>query len=131
MKLSVYHSLISMIRFEINGVEVPYRTENGLHVIELDYPCEIEIFFEPWKITPYVRRDNHLLEYKHANIKQFDHMIKFYWAEDFYDNYFESIKQSKIQYLELETQEEIDYFLGVDNHHEDLINKIYAALSKF
>jgi len=128
MKLSISHPELTMLRIEVNGQICPYTTVNSNHYLEIVNNCDIEIFFEPWKIKPLIRLDRHLLDYWLANVTQFDHMIKFQLTNEFYKQYQQKIFDSKIQYLGLTNKDEIDYYLGVNNAHLDIVNEIKKFL---
>jgi hypothetical protein len=118
-----------MIRFEHNGVVMPHTINDKL-VYCCEIPCAgtIEIFFEPWGIKPMLRIDNHLLDYWNASVMQFDHMIQLHWDEDFYNRYWQRIMDAKVEYLNLKSQEDIDYFVGVNNLNPEIVEKIKKIL---
>lgn len=128
MKLSVSHPSITMIRFEVNGSVIPYFQSNKEFTVNIDQSSTIDIFFEPWKIKPLVRIDNHLLDYWLADISQFDHTIQLQWDGEFYQRYQKRIIDSKINYLKIDKQEDIDYYLGIHNSNNDIVNEIKKYL---
>lgn len=128
MKLAVSHHALTMIRFEVNGVVIPYSYQQQEYIIDVSRDSVIEVFFEPWKTQPLIRIDNHLIDYWLASVEQFDHMIRFRWNFDFYQKYQQKIIQGKIDYLNLKTQEEIDYYLGINNSNQDLVTQIKQYL---
>jgi hypothetical protein len=128
MKLSVLHPDLTMLRIEIDGQIVKHETVGNAHSINIDRDCNIEIFFEPWKIKPLIRLDRHLIDYWLANVTQFDHMIKFHWGKDFYKEYQQKIVNSKMQYLGLTNQDDIDYYLGINNAYTDIVENIRKHL---
>lgn len=128
MRLSVEHQKLSMIRFEVDGVVTPHCRENGQYCIDVNTSGVIEIFFEPWKIKPLVRIDDHLIDYWSADVVQFDHMVRFNWDQKFYQRYQQKSIQGKIDYLNLKTQEDIDYYLGINNSNQDIVTEIKQYL---
>jgi hypothetical protein len=118
-----------MIRFEIDHVVVPHRVEDREYIVEVGSPTLIEIYFEPWKIKPLVRTNNHLIDYWTAGVHQFDHMVRFHWDDDFYRRYFDKIMQGKMHTLKITTQEDVDYFLGINNANEDIVAEIRKYIS--
>jgi hypothetical protein len=129
MIISVTNSTITMIRFEHNGIVLPHVLDD-----KLVYCCEVasagivEIFFEPWGIKPMLRIDNHLLDYWNADVMQFDHMVQLQWDEEFYNKYWKRIMNAKVEYLNLKSQEDIDYFVGVNNLNPEIVEKIKKIL---
>jgi hypothetical protein len=117
-----------MVRFEINGQELPYNQVGNEFIINVDCAANIEIFFEPWKTKPLIRVDNHLVNYWLAEIAQFDHMVSLTWDRNFYQKYQQRAMQSKIEYLGISKQEDIDYYLGINNSHYDIVEQIKKYL---
>jgi hypothetical protein len=117
-----------MVRFEVNGQETPYKQIVKEFVINLDYSADIEIFFEPWKIKPLLRVDDHLINYWLADVFQFDHMVRLHWNPEFYQQYQQRSIQSKMEYLGITKQEDIDYYLGINNSHFDIVDQIKRNL---
>lgn len=128
MKISVSHPDITMVRFEINNQVVEHKTQDRKYTIEIEQPAIIKIFFEPWKTKPLVRIDDHLIDYWLANVMQYDHMIQFQWTDNFYSEYQQRNIQSKIEYLGLTKQEDIDYYLGINNSNLDIVEQIKKHL---
>jgi len=124
MKLSVSHRDLTMVRFEINSVVVDYQTVDQEFVVNIENQSNVEIFFEPWGIKPLIRIDNHLINYGLADVKQFDHMVKLHWSLDFYQKYQQRDIESKMEYLGLTKQEDIDYYLGINNSNTDIVEQI-------
>ena len=128
MKLSVSHPDFVMVRFEINNVVTPYQHENLEYIVDIQQPSDIKIFFEPWKIKPLLRIDDHLVDYWLANVMQYDHMIQLHWTSDFYREYQQRHIESTIKYLGLTKQEHIDYYLGINNSNLDIVEQIKKYL---
>lgn len=128
MKISIGGSVLSMIRFEFNDQVIPHTFENQCYVADISGPGTIKVFFEPWKITPILRIDGHLLDYWNADILKFDHMIQLYWDDQFYDRYQARIIDAKIKFLNLTTQEDIDKYVGINNLNPDLLESIKKIL---
>lgn len=128
MKLSVSHKDITMVRFEINGSIVEHKKTDQLYIININDSCDIEVFFEPWGIKPLIRIDDHLIDYYLANVMQFEHMVKFTWADDFYDSYQDRNIKAKIDYLGITMQEEVDFFIGINNSNKDIVDQIKKYL---
>ena len=128
MKLSVSHPNLTMVRFESNHEVVEYQQHEREYVVDIDCPATVEIFFEPWKTKPLVRVDDHLIDYWLADVMQYDHMIQMHWDEDFYVKYQQRNIQSKIEYLGLTKQEDIDYYLGINNSNLDIVEQIKKHL---
>jgi len=122
--LSVAHPDLTMIRFEINQIVMPHSEQDGEHGVTVPDASVIEIYFEPWKIKPLVRINNHLIDYWTAGVQQFDHMVRLYWDHGFYQRYFDKIMQGKMHTLKITTQEDVDYFLGINNANEDIVAEI-------
>ena len=103
--------------------------EHNFIIPELPAHCKIEI--NPWKIKPYVRFDNQLVNYGLAKIIPWDHMLEFTIYEDFLDRYFNAIVKAKKDYL-INTDQtvpvDMEYFVGVNNFHPELVNKIYKRI---
>lgn len=129
MKLSVSHPDLTMIRFEVNHCVMEHQINQLEYVITIDQPAHIEIFFEPWKIKPLIRIDNHLIDYWLANANQYDHMIQLFWDNDFYHHYRERDIKSKMQYIGLHKQEDIDNYLGINNTNLEIVNQIKKYLA--
>jgi hypothetical protein len=128
MKLSVSHPDLIMVRFEIDHVVIEHKQQNLEYVISIDQTADIKIFFEPWKISPLIRIDGHLIDYWLANVMQYDHMIQFQWNSGFYYDYQHRNIESKIQYLGLTKQEDIDYHIGINNSNLDIVDQIKKHL---
>jgi hypothetical protein len=128
MKLSVSHPDLNMIRFEIDQTVIDHEQQNYEYVVNISQAAEIKIFFEPWKISPFIRIDDHLIDYWLANVMQYDHMIQLHWSDNFYCDYQNRNIQSKIQYLGLTKQEDIDYYLGINNSNLDIVDQIKKYL---
>jgi hypothetical protein len=128
MKLSVSHPLLTMVRVEINGQEIPYNQTGAEFIINIESSASVEIFFEPWKIKPLLRVDDHLIDYWLADVAQFDHMIRLHWDLNFYQKYQDRNIKSKMEYLGITKQEDIDYYLGINNSHFDFVNQIKKYL---
>lgn len=124
MKLSVSHPKLTMVRFEINQEVATFQVSGNEYYVEINQASDVEIFFEPWGVKPLVRLNNHLLDYWLANIQQFDHMIQIYWDKDFYHHYQQRNIDSKISYLKISNQEDIDSYLGINNSNLNLVNEI-------
>lgn len=130
MLLTIEHPDLTMVRFEVNGTVTKYYQQQNEFCTDIDCSANVEIFFEPWKIKPLVRINNHLLDYWCADIIHYDHMIKFVWDSEFYQRYQKKIIQGKIDYLNLNTQEDIDYYLGINNSHQDLVDQLKHILNE-
>lgn len=128
MLLTVEDSDLDMIRFEINGAVVKHQQQQNQYCVSITNASDIKIFFEPWKIKPLIRIDNHLVDHWCADIQTYDHMIEFVWDSEFYHRYQAKITQGKIDYLNLTTQEDIDYYLGINNSNQDLVDQIKQYL---
>jgi hypothetical protein len=128
MKISVAHPDLNMIRFEVDANVMPFIQNNEEFYIEVEDEANIQIFFEPWKIKPLLRVNDHLIDYWLADVLQFDHMIQFSWTKDFYSRYQAKNIQSKIDYLGITKQEDIDYYLGINNSHLDIVEQIKKYL---
>lgn len=128
MKLSVSHPDLTMVRFELNHEVVEHKQYDNEFKITVNNPATVEIFFEPWKIKPLLRIDDHLIDFWLADVMQFDHMIQLHWNSNFYKKYQERNIQSKIEYLGLTKQEDIDYYLGINNSNLDIVKQIKNIL---
>lgn len=129
MLLSVEHKQIEMIRFEIDHLEVDHTFKNNRYQIELpEKTCNVNVYFEPWKIKPLIRIDNHLCNYGMANFSQFDHMIEIPWSPNFFEHYFQSIIQSKTKWFEKLGEQNIIPKIGIDVEYKDLVSKIQDNL---
>lgn len=128
MKLSISHPKLTMIRFEINGQIVPHSQINQEFVVDVNQESNIEVFFEPWKTKPLVRINSHLIDYWLADIMQFDHMIQVRWDNNFYQRYQEKNIQCKMRSLGITKQEDIDYYLGINNSNFDIVEQIKKYL---
>ena len=129
MLLTVEHKHIEMIRFEIDHVEVQYSFQNNRYQIELpEKRCNVNVYFEPWKIKPLIRIDNHLCDYGLASFSQFDHMIELQWAPNFFEHYFQAIIQSKTKWFEKLGEQNIIPKIGIDVEYKDLVSKIQNNL---
>ena len=117
-----------MIRFELNGSVIEHYQQQQEFCVDINCDGNIEIFFEPWKTKPLVRVNNHLLDYWCADMQLYDHMVGVKWDSEFYYRYQEKIVQGKIDYLNLKTQEDIDYYLGINNSNLDLVSQLKQYL---
>ena len=128
--LSVYYPF-SMLRIELNDIPIKYKKYKNGYYVKLLQPCNIKIFFEPWKIQPLIRIDNHLLNYALAEIDCYDHMFEFNWDKDFYDRYFSNIIKFKLESRNITNIDSLDYdlFIGYNNAHEGIVSKIYEEIS--
>lgn len=118
-----------MIRFEIDHVEVQCSFQNNRYQIELpEKRCNVNVYFEPWKIKPLIRIDNHLCDYGLASFSQFDHMIELQWAPNFFEHYFQAIIQSKTKWFEKLGEQNIIPKIGIDVEYKDLVSKIQNNL---
>ena len=125
MLLSVEHKQLEMIRFEIDHIEVDHTFKNNRYQIELPLKtCSVNVYFEPWKIKPLIRIDNHLCDYGLANFNQFDHMIELQWSPNFFDRYFKNLLQSKIDWFEKLGAENIPSKIGINVNDPILVQKI-------
>lgn len=114
-----------MIRFEIDHIEVDHTFKNNRYQIELPLKtCSVNVYFEPWKIKPLIRIDNHLCDYGLANFNQFDHMIELQWSPNFFDRYFKNLLQSKIDWFEKLGAENIPSKIGINVNDPILVQKI-------
>jgi hypothetical protein len=126
--LTVEHPNLTMIRFELNGSVIEHYQQQQEFCVDINCDGNIEIFFEPWKTKPLVRVNNHLLDYWCADMQLYDHMVGVKWDSEFYYRYQEKIVQGKIDYLNLKTQEDIDYYLGINNSNLDLVSQLKQYL---
>jgi hypothetical protein len=55
-------------------------------------------------------------------------MICLHWDLDFYQKYQDRNIKSKMEYLGITKQEDIDYYLGINNSHFDVVNQIKKYL---
>lgn len=118
-----------MIRFEIDNLEVDHTFKNNRYQIELpEKTCNINVYFEPWKIKPLIRIDNHLCNYGLANFSQFDHMVQINWSNDFFEKYFHALIQSKINWFEKLGEDNIPSKVGIDVDNPVLIQNIKENL---
>ena len=125
MLLTVEHKHTEMIRFEIDHLEVPHTLQNNRYQIELpEKTWIVNVYFEPWKIKPLIRIDNHLCDYGLASFSQFDHMIEIQWSPNFFERYFQSIIQSKSKWFEKLGEQNIIPKIGMDVEYKDLVSKI-------
>lgn len=95
-------------------------------------PAELKIYITPYKIQPYVRIDNFLVNYGLAEITPWDHMLEFTVHADWRDRYFNNIIKSKQKYLSNSGQlftENTDKYFGINNLHPELLKKIESIIS--
>jgi len=121
----------SMLRIELDDIPAKYKKYKNSYYVKLLQPCNVKIFFEPWKIEPLIRIDNHLLNYALAEINCYDHMFEFFWDNDFYDRYFSNIIKFKLKSRNITDINNLDYdlFIGYNNAHENIVRKIYEEIS--
>ena len=133
MNINVQHPNITMIRIEINGLTT-LESDTAVHGVH-DIACHgnnVEIFFEPWGISPIVRFDNHMVHYKAARIHKFDHMIKFTCNDDYLTPYFEQMIEFKMEHLQTvgPTADNIEALIGVNSDCSAIIAEIKQKIKQ-
>ena len=80
-----------------------------------------------------MRVDNFLLDYWLANIKLWDHQLEFNISKTFYGDYKNKNIDGRIASLTKE-QQNIEHFwdkyIGIDNLHPDLVDKIKNLINR-
>jgi len=95
-------------------------------------PAELKIYITPYKIQPYVRIDNLLVNYGLAEITPWDHMLEFTLHSDWRDRYFNNIIKAKQEYLSNSGQlipENMDKYVGINNLHPEILKEIESIIS--
>lgn len=109
------------------------------HAVSLEHsfsinslPAEFKIYITPYKVQPYVRIDNFLVNYGLAEITPWDHMLEFTVHPDWQDRYFKNIIKAKQEYLSNSGQsvpENMDKYVGINNLHPEMLKKIEDIIS--
>jgi|TARA_R110000744_G_C18943481_1_gene514684 hypothetical protein len=124
--VSVNHSQLIMLRIEINNkIIMPKFRPSGAYFL-VNHMDLVEIFFEPWRIEPLVRFNQHLINYGLANINQWDHKLGFVFQQDWANDYFEKIIHYKKIHIGDSGNLDLnnDAYLGVDSFHWDIVDKL-------
>lgn len=128
--VSVQHPSISMLRIEIDGKVVSHKNFFGNYYFKAFHAQKVEIFFEPWGISPIIRFNHHMVDYSLVNINQYDHMLQFICNVNYHEEYFLQIINHKKEYFAVQETDTdlIDNFIGVDVQYEDLVREIDQKL---
>lgn len=96
-------------------------------------PALVEIQFRPFKIRPIVRYNNFMLDYWLADIKLFDHELKFTVTDTFFQDYKNKNIQGRIDSLG-QAQKDSDHFwdkyIGINNLHPALVQEIKKSIDQ-
>jgi len=101
--------------------------------LKIHYKSTIDIWFWPWKITPYLRINNHLINYGIMGIKQYDHQLSFDIDKKWIHTYRDNLIQSRIdsQFRDKEFDRKLyESSIGYNVNHENLIAKIRKKIDE-
>ena len=122
--LQLQHTEPFSCRVYNNDILIKEHDQQEIHDLVIEkIPAHIKIEINPWRIQPIVRINNIMVNYGLAKITPWDHMLEFRISENFEEEYFHSIVQSKKEYLKI-NDDEVKKIMGLDNVHTNMIEKI-------
>lgn len=125
-KIELYDREISFsCKIFINNKLKCINENKNSHIFYLEkLPAHCKIEINPYKIKPMIRVDDCLVNYGLAKIIPWDHMLEFTIHENFLNEYFEQIVESKRIYLKTD-REDVEKIMGINNkNYYELIEKI-------
>lgn len=133
MKLEITHrDPFHSIKISVNdAIVLEEQNINSVSIVCDSLPATISVEFSPFKIKPIVRIDNFMVNYWLANIQEQEHKLEFNLDDNFFLNYKKKDIESRLNYLTSEQQkipEFQDKYVGVNNLHPDLVNKIKSLI---
>lgn len=132
----IQHPSLIRARIDVDGkVSIDQDNLDGVFTFNLtvDAKTTIAIWFWPWGITPYLRINNHLINYGIMNINQYDHQLVFDIDNDWLDSYRDNLIQGRIDSLFENTafnQKLYESAIGYNIDHTEIISKIKKKINE-
>lgn len=135
--LEIEHKSLYRCRIDMNDqiiTDVDDISKVFSHTITIsDAPSTVAIWFWPWKITPLLRINNHLVNYGLLQAKIYDHQIAFDIDTKWLDRYRDTMIQGSIDNLFKNTdfnKKMYDSAIGYNIDYSDIITEIRKKINE-
>lgn len=129
------HPLLNRARIDIDNQTLIDTECNKLfnYTFEITKSADVELWFWPWKIKPFLRLDGHMMDYSLLEVDQYDHQLQFTLHKNYLDRYSKNLIQSRIdsQFPDGNVVQKLyESVIGYNLDYSSLVQKIKNKINK-
>ena len=132
--VEIEHPQLNRARIDVNKQTLVDAECNKMfsYTFDISESTDVELWFWPWKIKPFLRLDGHMMDYGLLKINQYDHQLQFTLHKNYLDRYSKNLIQSRIdsQFPDGNVIQKLyESAIGYGLDYSELIQEIKAKLN--